>query len=558
MTMMISKFHKLIQSKIVWGAFAILISVAFVGITAPGSKSRSAARRDQQAARVAGTLFGEEVTRLELGSAYQSVKLNYTLQYGPFRVDDDTEQVLVSAAWLRIAMLKKAAQLGLTVSPDQTVIMIQNTPAFQNSETRQFDARIYSAAVQQIRSFNGMTPKDVENHFAEEVLLRKVVRIPIQGALVTEADILKAFHLYTDKLTAEYAAIPRDVADAPSVTDDDARLYYDQNREDFRMPEKAIVHYVQFPVADLLADEEIADELVAQFYENNKQRFLIQPAEGAVGTAPEFQPFEEVKDSIAEQLQLVLARQAAADLADELVAELADETVTFEEATQKLELDIVKNTPAFSLTDSVKNIDPSAPFQRAAFALENDESHYYSDPVLGRDYVYVISLVKKLPSFVPSFDVVRDDALESARLVAYELAYVEEAQRIHDEIAEAVKTGSSFADAIAPYDMESVTTEPFDITSGLEDEFGEQIIGAAVQCEAGRLTDLIATPDEFLVAYVAEKIPGDEMAALPSIRRELVGGLSNEKSMQLVAAWQSALLKEAQFEDLLQRADDES
>lgn len=558
MTMMISKFHKIIQSKIVWGAFAILISVAFVGITAPGSKSRSAARREQQAARVAGTLFGEEVSRKELGHAYQSVKLNYTLQYGPFRVDDKTDQLLVSSAWLRIAMLKKAAQLGMTVSPEQTVAMIQASPAFQNPQTHQFDSQTYSAALQQIRSFNGMMPKDIENHFAEEVLLRKVIRIPIQGALVTQEDILKAFHLYTDKLTAEYAAIPRGVAEAPSVKEDDARIYYDLNLEDFRMPEKAIVHYVQFPVADHLESSEISDELVTQFYENNKQRFLIPPVDGAPGTTPEYQPLEEVKDSITEQLQQVMARRAAADLADELVAELADESVTFEEATQRLELDIVKSTPAFSLTDSVKDVDPSAPFQRAAFALENDETHYYSDPVIGRDHVYVISLVKKLPSFVPAFDVVRDDAIESARLIALERAYIEGAQKIQGEIAEAVKNGSTFADAIAKYDMEPVTTEPFDITSGLEDEFGEQIIGACVQSEQGRVTDLIATTDEFLVAYVAEKIPGDEVTSLPSIRSELVMNLSNEKSMQMVGAWQSALLEEAQFEDLLQRAEDES
>ena len=206
----------------------------------------------------------------------------------------------------------------------------------------------------------------------------------------------------------------------------------------------------------------------------------------------------------------------------------------------------------------MKDIDPSAEFQRAAFALEKDETHYYSDPVLGRDYVYVISLVKKLPSFVPDFDIVKGEALTSAQLIAGERAYIEEAQKIHDAIAEALQKGSSFADAIAPYDMESVTTEPFDSTSGLEDEFGEQIIGAAVQCEQGRLTELIATPDEFLVAYVAERIPGDEATALPSIRSELVNGLSNQKSMQMVAAWQSALLEEAQFEDLLKRADDES
>ena len=42
------------------------------------------------------------------------------------------------------------------------------------------------------------------------------------------------------------------------------------------------------------------------------------------------------------------------------------------------------------------------------------------------------------------------------------------------------------------------------------------------------------------------------------MRNELANNLSNEKSIQLVTAWQEALLDEAGFEDLLVNIDDES
>ncbi|MEN8253901.1 MAG: SurA N-terminal domain-containing protein [Verrucomicrobiota bacterium] len=560
MAMMISKFHKIIQSKVVWGAFALLICVAFVGVSAPGSRGRKAARREQKAAQLAGRLFGEEVSRIELAHAYDSIRLNYTLQYGPFRITDDIYEVLVTSAWKRVAMLKKARQLGMDVTPEQIVSMIQSQPIFQNQQTGQFDPNAYSAALQQIgQLIRGMTPKNVEQHYAEEVLLRKVARIPAQGALVTDEEIQKAFHLYTDKLTVEYAAIPRSLADTPKVTEEDAKNYFALNQEEFRMPEKAIVDYVQFAVADHLENVEATDEMVAGFYENNKQRFLKQPAEDApADAAPEYQPLEEVKDSITEQIKQVLARKAAADLADELVAELADETTTFEEATQKLGLEIIDDTPAFTLTDPVKGIDPTAPFQRAAFALEKDATHYYSDPIVGRDFVYVASLTKKFPAFLPSFDIVREAAIESAKIAAAEKAYVEKAEQVHGEIMAALKAGTAFADAIAKYSLELKKTEPFDITSELEDEFGQQIKGASLLYGPGKLTDLVATPDEYLVAYVAEKTSGDEATTLPGMRNELAGNIGNEKAAQLVAAWQDALLEEAGFEDLLPRSNDES
>ena len=561
MAMMISKFHKIIQSKVVWGIFALLISVAFVSVSVPGSKSRNAAKRDRKAAQLAGRLFGEDVSRIEFARAYQSIRLNYTLQYGPFRITDDIHEILSTSAWQRIAMLKKAQQLGMGVTPEQNVAAIQSQPVFRNQQTGQFDPNIYNEALQQIRSLTGMMPKDVENHFAEEVLLRKVARIPAQGALVTNEEIKKAFHLFTDKLTVEYAPIPRSLADTPKVTEEDARNYFALNQEEFRMPEKRMVDYVQFAVADHMDDTEVTDEMVSAFYENNKQRFLMQPAEGAPENAvPEYQPLEEVKDSVAEQLHQVLALKAAIDQADELVAELADETTTFKEATQKMGLEIVDNTPAFALTDSVKKVDPKVPFARAAFALEMDETHYYSDPVAGRgcDFVYVISLTKKLESFLPSFDIVRQDATEAARMAATERAYVEKADQIHKEISAALKAGTAFADAVAKYKLVLNTTEPFDISSTLEDEFGQQIKGAAILYGQGNLTDLVTTPDEYLVAYVSEKIPGDDASSLPGMRDELADSIGNEKTAQLISAWQDALLQEAGFEDLLPRADDES
>ncbi|MEN7973216.1 MAG: SurA N-terminal domain-containing protein [Verrucomicrobiota bacterium] len=559
MAMMISKFHKIIQSKVVWGAFAVLICIAFVGVSIPGAKGRNAAKQQQKASKVAGRLFGEDVTRLDFARAYQSIRLNYTMQYGPFRITPDIDKILIDSAWKRLAMLKKAALLDIRATPEQIVSNIQKQPIFQNRQTGQFDSEAYNAALPQIRSLTGMTPKDLEQHYAEEVILQKVVRIPAQGALITEEEVKKAFHLHSDKLTVEYAAIPRSLAKTPEVTEEDAKKHFELNKEEFRMPEKVMVDYVQFAVADHLDSVEVSDEMVAGFYESNKQRFLKQPAEDAPENAePEYQPLEEVKDTITEQIQQILARRIAADKADELVSELADETVTFKEATQKLGLEIVDNTPAFALADPVKGIDPTAPFQRAAFALEKNEAHYYSDPVVGRDFAYVISLRKKYPAFLPAFDIVRENVIESTKLAAAEKAYVEKAEQVHKEIKKALAAGTAFADAASKYKLKLEKTEPFDFSTTLEDEFGQQIKGASILYGQGDLADLISTPDEFLVAYVAEKVPGDEVAALPAIRSELAGNIGNEKTALLISAWQEALLEEAEFEDLLPRANGES
>ncbi len=564
MTMMISKFHRLIQSKIVWGAFAVLISVAFVGVYTPGAKSRSEAKRDRKESQIAGRLFGEEVSRIEFGRAYQSIYVMYTMMFGrAINITEEIDEVFRTAAWQRIATLKKARQLGMTGTKQQTIDMIQRQPIFQNRQTGQFDKNAYNAFISQLlrrsRMTANMTAKDLENLFSEQVLIEKVSQIPAQGGLVSEEEIKKAFHLYTDMLTVEYASIPRSLSGTPDVSEKEAKDYFDLNQEQFRMPEKVIVNYVQFAVSNYLDQIEATDEMVAQVYENNKQRYLKEPAEDAPAeAAPEFKPLEEVKEEIVGEIKVALARKAAADQADGLVSELADESMTFEKVAGALERPIVDNTPAFSLNGPVKGVDPTAPFARAAFALEDDETHYYSDPVVGRDFVYVLSLVKKLDSFLPSFDVVRESATEAAKLAATETAYVEKSEQVHREIETALKAGTAFADAAGKQKLELKTTAPFNVTSRLEDEFGQEIKAATARFEQGTLTGLIGTPDEFIVAYIAEKELGDEAVALPGMRAELASSIGNEKSTQLVAAWRESLLDEAGFEDLTKRTDDES
>lgn len=548
MAMMISKFHKLIQSKVVWTAFAILISVAFVSVYT-GSKNSASESRAQMASEAAGRLYGKDVSRAEFGRAYRSMYVIYSLRMGqPISVTDEIDEIISNAAWIRLATLKKTEELGLTVSPQQTIDMIRANPVFQNQQTGQFDKNIYDAVVANFLPSTGMSEKGFEQLMSENVLIEKASRVAAQGALVTEAEIKEAFHLYTDLLTVDYAAIPRSLVETPEVTAEDAKTYFAENQERFRMPEKAIVNFVEFPVTNYTASVEVTDEMVSIYYENNKQRFAKPNVEE--GAEPEFLPLDEVKDQITDDIKMALARKAAANAADVFVAELADESTTFAAEAATAGLTVVNTTPAFTLTDSVKGVDPTAPFARSAFALEKNALNYYSDPVVGRDFVYVIELNKKLPSFLPSYEIVQQDAMESAKLAAAEVAYVNKAESLHQEIKDALKSGKTFADLSAQYQLELQTTEPFNITTTLESEYGQQIKSATSDLDAGSLAELIPGNDSYLIAYVSSKVPGDEAVELPAMRQGLSAAISNDKASRMVAEWQQSLLKEAAFVDL--------
>jgi peptidyl-prolyl cis-trans isomerase D len=553
MAMMISKFNKLIHNKTVWLVFAIFISIAFVGVYTGSQSGNSQA--DKTISQVAGKLWEEEVTRQEFGQAYQSVYVMYSMMTGrPLNINEEVDEVLRTSAWQRVATLKKAAQMGLTVTPEQVVNLIKSERIFQNPETGQYDANAYNAFVTGFLPRTGMNAKAFENMMAEQVLIQKASATAAQAALVTEDEILKAFHLYNDKLTIEYAALPRSLAGTVDVSEEDAKAYYEQNPDDFRKPEKAIVHYVAFNVSDYTNTVEISEEQIAQIYEGNKQRYMIP--ETATNAVPEYRPLEEVQGEIFDMVSSELARRAAANAADGMVAQLSAEGATFEGEAAKAGLTIVANTPAFGVADRVRGVDPTAPFAQASFGLELSPTQYYSDPVVGRDTVYVIALQKMLPSFLPAFDVVKAEATELAKITASEIAYVEKAEAVRTDISTSLESGTSFTDAASKYSLDVQTTAPFNISNPLEGELSREIMGATIQFDKGTLVDLINTPDELLIAYVADKELADEALTLPGMRDDLAAGIRQEKAARLAQAWQESLLEEAGFVDLMAQAEE--
>ena len=92
----------------------------------------------------------------------------------------------------------------------------------------------------------------------------------------------------------------------------------------------------------------------------------------------------------------------------------------------------------------------------------------------------------------------------------------------------------------------------------MDDEFGKEIKDATAYLDQGALSDLIPTQKGFLLAYVEKKQLGDEKTELPPLREQIANNIAQNKASLLVASWRKELLKEANFEDLLPRKNDDS
>ena len=314
MAMMISKFHKLIQSRLLWGAFLIIIVFSFVvwGMVWPSDVEKA------ERANAAGTLDGQPVSQGEYRSAYLSTYLARALALGrEVQSTPATDAALRQLSWQRLATLREVAKLGIVATDQELIGAIQSNFSETNGT---FDPRRYQAFLQNAIQPLGFTTAQFEQHLREEIQIQKLAHLIGRQAQVTPLEIRRTFDTLLDSFTVEYAAVlPADVEKDVAVSDDDVRKLYDADPAAFTIPEQRVVSYAAFPIADYPAEtNEIADDAVQDYYELHVADFTTTE------TDTNGQPRETVADldDVRDEIVGALRREASLALADEAAADL--------------------------------------------------------------------------------------------------------------------------------------------------------------------------------------------------------------------------------------------
>lgn len=540
MAMMITRFHKLIQSKVVWYIILGVIVITFVFLFTPTMDAGD--RRPKE--RPVGELFGRTVSQEEYARAFNNAHLWQILTSGQMMpMTRELSELLEEEAWIRLAALRKAERQNVRIPDEEIVRQIQNMPVF-SSEQGRFDPRLYRAILQNL----GVNGSQVEALFREQLVFARLLYRYTQAALIPPMELARAYSLYTDGFVVDYAVVSREEIGRDLVlSEQDARRVFDQQPERFRMPQKVRVSYVEFKVDEFVPEAQVPEDAALQFYLRNLERYRNPEAEG------EYRSFDEVQEEVVDLLRRNEARRLAQLRASDFVVAVAPRTEgaqpDFKGVASASGL-AIKTLPAFGPGEELRGIDASAPFVQAAFRLQDDPYASFSDPVAGRDTVYVLSLEQILPSFVPDFDLVKEQAMDAARAQGVEERLVQRVMEIQAAVADAVAEGKSFAQAVEPFGIKPVRTPLFSLATGLDDPLSSTLISVCLNVEQGEFCDPVPVEQGILLSFVAERHPVDIAMGLPAVRDELVASLERNRAQQLVAAWRDNLLAEAGFKDL--------
>ena len=392
-----------------------------------------------------------------------------------------------------------------------------------------------------------MDAKEFENAYEENIILEQAAQVAGEGVLVTEEEVLETYHLLNDLITLDTALIPFAGISAPAVNEADAQAFYEANRATFELPVKASVHYVQFEVADYTDSIDVTDEMLSQVYSNNLERYRVEADPENPSENPSYLPLAEVRSALEPIVQSELALQDAFRAADNFVAALSDEGADFAIKAAAAGKDIIKNIPPFSANETISQIDPTAPFTEATFNLDLTPNQYYSDPVVGRDHIYVIALQKKIPAFVPAFAAVKALAKQRAQQQADANTYREYVTKLYTQVQQAVADGTSFADAVETTSLSLETLTPFNSGQPLEHPQAAILMERTYQLETAQLAAPIQTEAGVLLTAVKLRKKADT-TGLSTQRPRIEASLIQQKRANRISTWQAGIVAEAAIE----------
>lgn len=553
MTMMISKFHKLIQSRLLWGTFLVIIVFSFVvwGMVWPSDLEKA------EQANAAGMLDGELVSHGEYRSAYLSTYLARALALGrEIQSTPETDAALRTLSWQRVATLREVAKLGLVATDQELVGTIRSNFSETNGA---YNPERYQAFLQNMIRPLGFTIGQFEQHLREEIQIQKLALLIGRQAQVTPLEVRRTFETLLDTFTVEYAMVgPADVEPGVSVSDEDARQLFDADPAAFTIPEQREIFYAAFPIAEYLDEAaEISDDDVQDYYELNIETYTTKETDTNGQPREVVADLEEVRDGIVTALR----RQAAAEKADAAAAELAFKAIPDRDGT----------VPEFAavVADSGRKAEKLAPFSRfevpledggaalaaAAFELAPNSFDRVSAPIAGEENVYVLYLEKIHEPRVPSFDEAQTRVRAYAKAKAVAEALAAKGTEIQEAAVAGLAAGKTFEQAVAGTGAKTVAAEPFTGLSGSSstNEAVQTLVQAVVSYNQGEVADPVPVGESLIVAYLKARTPADP-TTFDSYQTEIASAIRARRGQGLFRDWQAALLAPERFTDLQRTA----
>lgn len=213
-------FHK--HSRILFGAFTVLIIIAFTDFLTPGNISGC-----NGSGGVVGTAFGENVSAKELA------------EFGHKLVGRNNQLPEIAELFNAYCIVKRAEQLGIAVSDQE----IANAISAQFAKDGKFDRAMY----EQFLKNNQITGKDLAETFKIQLMMQKLSTMIANSVIVTDAEAENAYRLNNGVFTLKIAHFDNKKFSVAKADEAQLKEFYGKNKDRYITPGKFEALIVEVP-----------------------------------------------------------------------------------------------------------------------------------------------------------------------------------------------------------------------------------------------------------------------------------------------------------------------
>ncbi|MBV9341018.1 MAG: SurA N-terminal domain-containing protein, partial [Acidobacteria bacterium] len=167
----------------------------------------------------------------------------------------------------------------------------------------------------------GYTVPQFEQLVKDEILVKKISSLVTAGASVTDAEVKQQFEKQNTKVKFDYAVFKKDdILKAIHPADAELKAYYDRNKKTYvnSIPEKRQLKYVVIDNARLAAQTQVSEAELENYYDQHRDEYRV-PEQVNVRQIVIKKPLPG-PDGKADQKQLDVARTKAEDVLKQLKA----------------------------------------------------------------------------------------------------------------------------------------------------------------------------------------------------------------------------------------------
>jgi len=189
----------------------------------------------------AGEIFQIKITTEIFQNTYAHIRTQAMIRYGQMFDKIEPFLDLEAETWTQLILLQEARQKRITVANKEIIEEIAKNPSFIQNNA--FDARLYKTI---LRNYLQTDPKNFEDGVRESLMIQKLYDQVTASATFTEQQLAEEFKNRRREIQFSYLLLSADdYKKDVSVTEEEAKTYYEENREAFLKPPSINLEYIK-------------------------------------------------------------------------------------------------------------------------------------------------------------------------------------------------------------------------------------------------------------------------------------------------------------------------